>query len=56
MKIKLHRPQSNLWVIALLLFILGMVGTFLRLPILGAFAFQLIGLSAALLILGTWII
>ncbi len=56
MKVRLHRPRRDLWNVALLLFILGLVGSFVRIPILSPFAFYLIVFSAALLLLGTWII
>jgi uncharacterized membrane protein YfcA len=55
-KIRLHKPKRGVWNIALLLFILGLVGAFVGIPILSQFAFELIVLSAALLLLGTWII
>jgi hypothetical protein len=45
-----------LWNVALLLFILGMVGAFVGIPILSQLAFYLILVSAALLLLGTWVI
>ncbi len=56
MKIKLHRPKRGLWNLALLLFILGLVGSYINLPILSDFAFYLVILAAALLLLGTWLI
>ena len=55
MRIKLHRPKRGLWNLALLLFVLGLVGS-VGIPILSQFAFPLIVASAALLLLGTWII
>lgn len=56
MKIKLHKPNRSLWTIALLLFILGLVGSYVAIPIVSQFAFYLIIGSAVLLLLGTWII
>ncbi|UCC65866.1 MAG: hypothetical protein JSV36_04185 [Anaerolineae bacterium] len=56
MRIKLHRPKRGLWNLALLLFVLGLVGSYVGIPILSQFAFYLIVASAALLLLGTWII
>ena len=56
MKIKLHRPRRSLWNLALLLLILGLLGTLVPIPILSGFAFYLVLASAALLLLGTWII
>jgi len=45
-----------LWNLALLLFVLGLLGSYVAIPILSAYAFYLIVISAALLLLGTWII
>lgn len=56
MKLKLHKPKRGLWNVALLLFILGVVGVFVAIPILSQFALYLVIISAALLLLGTWII
>jgi hypothetical protein len=55
-KIRLHKPNRGLWNVALLLFILGVVGSFVAIPILSQLAFYLILISAALLLLGTWVI
>jgi hypothetical protein len=54
MKIRLHKPKQGLWSIALLLFILGLIGTYI--PGLGSLSFYLLVASSALLILGTWVI
>jgi len=56
MKIKLHRPKRSLWNLALLLFILGLLGAVLPIPFLSQFAFYLMLASAGLLLLGTWVI
>jgi hypothetical protein len=56
MRIKLHRPRRSLWDLALLLFILGLVGALVPMPILSGFAFYLVLASAALLLLGTWVL
>jgi hypothetical protein len=56
MKIRLHKPKQALWNIALLLFILGLLGSFIGLPILSQFAFYFLVFSAGLLLLGTWVI
>ena len=56
MKIKLHRPRRSLWNLALLLFILGLLGALVPVPFLSGFAFYLVLASAALLLLGTWVI
>ena len=55
MKIKLHRPSRNLWIVAMVLFIVGVVGSFISIPLLSAVASYLVILSAALLLLGTWV-
>jgi hypothetical protein len=55
MKIKLHRPNRNLWIVALALFVAGIVGSFVSIPLLSAVAFYLVALSAVLLLLGTWV-
>jgi hypothetical protein len=54
-KIKLHRPNRNLWIVAVILFIAGVVGSFISIPLLSAVTFYLVALSAALLLLGTWV-
>ncbi|WP_339134224.1 MAG: hypothetical protein WGN25_14790 [Candidatus Electrothrix sp. GW3-4] len=54
MKIKLHRPNRNLWNVAMVLFIVGMLGSFLAIPIVSPVAFHLVALAAVLLLLGTW--
>jgi hypothetical protein len=56
MNIKLHRPRRVLWNLALLLFILGLLGALVAIPILSGLAFYLVVASAALLLLGTWVI
>ena len=56
MKIKLHRPRRAVWNVTVVLFLLSLAGFFLSVPILDAFAYQLMLLAAALLILGTWVL
>jgi hypothetical protein len=56
MKTKLHRPKRTLWNLALLLFILGLLGALAPIPVLSGFAFYLVVASAGLLLLGTWAI
>ena len=56
MKIRLHRPKRGLWNVALLLFLLGLVGSVVSLPLISQYAFPLVVVSAALLLLGTWIL
>ncbi len=55
MKIKLHRPNRGLWNLALLLFVLGLLGALLPIPVLSQFAFYLVVASAGLLLFGTWV-
>ena len=52
---RLHRPKRGLWNVALLLFILGLVGSYVGIPILSEYAFYLVVVSAALLLFGTWV-
>jgi hypothetical protein len=56
MKVKLHRPRRGLWNAALLLFAIGLIGTYLPIPIVSQLAFYFIIASAVLMLLGTWII
>ena len=56
MKIKLHRPKRGFWNAALLLLVIGLIGTFLPIPILSQFAFYFVVASAVLMLLGTWIV
>ena len=55
MRVKLHRPKRAIWNAAAILFAIGLVVTYVPLPILSAFAFYLIVASAVLMLLGTWI-
>jgi hypothetical protein len=56
MKIRLHKPKRNFWNLALLLFIFSVIGFFAPLLVVRQYAFYLAAASAALLLLGTWII
>lgn len=56
MKFKLHRPNRNLWSVALVLFIIGVMASVAPVPVLSEFAFPMVVISAALLLLGTWVI
>lgn len=53
---RLHRPTRTLWNVSLILFILGLVGALLPIPLLSQFAFYLVVFSALLLLLGTSVI
>lgn len=55
MKIRLHSPNRNLWTVALVLFVVGSVSSFVAIPVLSGAAFYLVAFSALLLLLGTWI-
>jgi len=55
MKMKLHRPKKNLWIISMILFVLGIVGFFVSIPVLSTAAFYLVAISAVFLLLGTWL-
>lgn len=53
---RLHKPKRNIWNAALIAFIVGLVLAFVPLPIpafFGSWAFWLVTVSAALLLLGT---
>ena len=53
---RLHKPKKNIWNVALILFIAGVVVAFAPLPLpafFGGWAFWLLLTSAALLLLGT---
>jgi hypothetical protein len=56
MKVKLHRPRRGLWNAALLLLVIGLLGTYLPIPILSQVAFYFIVASAVLMLLGTWVV
>jgi hypothetical protein len=56
MKVKLHRPRRGLWNAALLLLVIGLIGTYAPVPILGQFAFYFVVASAVLMLLGTWLV
>jgi hypothetical protein len=53
MKLKLHRPKQAVWNTALLLFIGGLLAPYV--PFVAGFAYLLLLLAAALLLLGTWL-
>jgi hypothetical protein len=50
---KLHRPSRGLWNAALVLFVLGLVGALLPIPLVSQLAFYMVVFSALLLLLGT---
>jgi hypothetical protein len=56
MRIRLHRPRRGLWNAALLLLVIGLIGTYVPVPILRQLAFHRIVASAVLMLLGTWIV
>ena len=56
MKVKLHRPKRGLWNAALLLLGIGLIGTYLPIPILSQIAFYFIVAAAVVMLLGTWIV
>jgi len=56
MKIRLHKPKQGLWNVALVLFILGLLGSYISIPVISGLASLLILASAAILLLGTWLI
>jgi hypothetical protein len=54
-KINLHKPRRNVWIVTLVVFLVGLVASVVNIPILSSIAFYLVALAAALLLLGTWI-
>lgn len=56
MRVRLHKPKRIIWNLALLFFLLGILATYIPIPVLSQFAFQLIIASNIILLLGTWII
>ena len=50
---KLSAPTQMVWVIALVLGILGVLGKFMLIPVVSANAFWLVTLGFAVLVLGT---
>lgn len=53
MRVRLHKPRQPLWNLALLLFVVGLVGMVVPLPVLSGFAIYCLLFSAAILLLGT---
>jgi uncharacterized membrane protein HdeD (DUF308 family) len=53
MKHRLHKPKQSVWNTALILFVFGVASIYF--PGISLFAFPLVALSAALLLLGTWL-
>ncbi len=49
MKVKTHKPNSAIWIVAFLMFVYGLIGLIAPLPFSGI----VVLLSAALLLLGT---
>ena len=49
MKVKTHKPNSAIWIVAFLMFLYGLIGFFYPLP----FSYVVVLVSAALLLLGT---
>lgn len=53
MKLRLHKPRREVWIVALVLLLVGLIAP--SLPVLSSFAFYAVALSAALMLLGTWL-
>jgi hypothetical protein len=56
MKVRLHRPRRGLWNAASLLFVIGLIGAYVPIPILSQFAFYFVVAAAVLMLLGTWVV
>ncbi len=50
---KLSAPKQNLWLIAVILGVLGILGNFVLIPVVSANAFWFVSLGFAVLVLGT---
>ena len=50
---KLSAPKQQVWIIAVILGILGIVGTFIAIPFVTAYAFWFVVVGFVLLFLGT---
>jgi L-asparagine transporter-like permease len=55
MKMKLSSPKQLTWIVALILALLGLIGELGVVDALADFSFWLAFISAALLLLATWI-
>jgi hypothetical protein len=55
MKVKLHKPRRNVWMVSMVLFVVGLVASVVAIPILSPISFYLVAVAAALLLLGTWV-
>jgi hypothetical protein len=52
---KLSAPKKEVWIIAVVLGILGIVGTFIAIPFVTAYAFWFVVVGFVLLVLGTFL-
>jgi hypothetical protein len=55
MKINLHKPKRNVWIISLILFAIGLISQAINIPLLSPLAFYLVVIANGLLLLGTWL-
>lgn len=53
---RLHKPQRTLWNLSLLLFVVGVVGALVAIPVVSSFSFWLVVAAGGILLLGTSII
>ncbi len=52
-KMKLNAPTQNVWLIAVIVGVLGIVGTFVAIPFVSVYAFWFVVVGFALLVLST---
>jgi hypothetical protein len=50
---KLSAPKQNVWILAVIIAVLGLIGYFIPLPILSTYAFWFVTVGFVLLLLGT---
>lgn len=51
---KLNRPKNVTWIIAVVLGVLGIIGNFVALPVVSAYAFWFVAVAFVLLALATY--
>ena len=52
---KLSAPQKTTWLIALIVGVLGILGTFVTIPVVSGIAFWLVAAAFVLLVLATYL-
>lgn len=52
---RLNAPKKIVWLISLLIAVLGVLGTFITIPVVSAYAFWVMGVAWLLLFLSTYL-